>query len=131
MTNIVCSLSVVPLYAKVVFQATGTTDLPEWVTGEEPAVATRSAVYVATAPDTDGMVDVQVAIGNSPGSWGKEVFVTELDRTSTEIEVGSPLSGMVQKISSGIPATFTLRVYCDPVSEARRVTFFVEIPASP
>lgn len=105
--------------------------MPEWGTGGEVAVSTRSSVFVATAPDTEGAVEILVEIGHAPEAKGPEVLVAVMEMASSEIEIGSPLAGMVQKISLGFQGMFNLHVFCDIVPGARQVTFFIKNPNYP
>ncbi|MDQ1204856.1 hypothetical protein [Microbacterium sp. SORGH_AS_0862] len=66
-------ISVTPLNAQVVLFASEGAEFPEWVTGDEPAVATDSAIVVATREDLAGDVIVRVLI-DGVVAQGEKVF---------------------------------------------------------
>jgi hypothetical protein len=55
--------SVRPYYAQIEFSDPSAPDYPQWATGEELAVATETSVAVATRPDVDGEVEIEVWMG--------------------------------------------------------------------
>lgn len=57
--------SVPPLYAQVVVMDSGTTSLPERVSGEEAVLSNESSLIIATRPDEDGDVEMRIC---EPGS---------------------------------------------------------------
>jgi hypothetical protein len=59
-------------YAQIAVLDSGTTDLPDWDTGDERAVATSQALYISTRSDTSGPVNVQVISGNGEVQPGAE-----------------------------------------------------------
>jgi hypothetical protein len=51
-------VEVLPLYGQVVVQDAGTSDIPDWSSGEEAAIATTHAILVAAPSDTEGRIAV-------------------------------------------------------------------------
>ena len=69
-------ITVTPLNAQVVLFASEGAEFPEWMTGDELAVATDSAIMVATRADLDGDVTVRVLV-DEVAPQGEEVFEGE------------------------------------------------------
>jgi hypothetical protein len=102
-------------YAQIAVLDSGTTDLPDWDTGDERAVATSQALYISTRSDTSGPVNVQVISGNGEVQPGAEqIFQGTLRIDSGRLEVGSPLAGTVERIALGICVDLTVTVFVRP-----------------
>jgi hypothetical protein len=117
-------LEVLPLYAQVTVQDRGTTDIPDWETGEERAVATSHAVLIATRPDTDGKVLIRVV--HEPLEGREIVFDGMLDLTSGDIEVGNLIAGVVEHVSTGVPGSRRVQISVDPPGAPAVVTVAIE-----
>ena len=94
-------ISVLPLGAQVTLFSVEATEFPEWVTGDEAAIANSSALVVATRSDVDGEVKMQVSLGNVEDGPGIPVFEGDLTLQSGEVEFGSVLSGELHRTRIG------------------------------
>lgn len=119
-------LEVLPLYAQVGVQDVDTTDLPDWQTGNEQAVATAHAILVATRPDTEGKVVIRVIRG--PVESEAIVFDGTLDLTSGVIEVGNSIAGTVERVALGDPGVRRVQIAVDPVEAPALITVAIEGP---
>ncbi|WP_448319043.1 hypothetical protein [Streptomyces sp. CO7] len=80
-------------YGLVSIRDFGTTDNPVAETGEEAVIFSPRKTYVATRPDTDGDVRVEVWLGD-PGpahGHGREVLDAEMEFTSGIVCVVDPV----------------------------------------
>ena len=126
MNLVLAELNVSPLYGQVVVQDPGTADLPEWETGEERAIASEHAVYVATRADTDGDVTIQVLEGSDTGGLGDCVFDGDLSTTSPRLEVGNPIAGVLQSVKINGAGYIRLRVFVRPRESPAEVGILIE-----
>jgi len=126
MSEQLLELEVLPLYAQVGVQDADTTDLPDWQTGNEQAVATAHAILVATRPDTEGTVVIRVIRG--PAELEAIVFDGTLDVTSGLIEVGNSLAGTVERVAVGEPGGRRVQIAVDPVEAPAVITVAIEGP---
>lgn len=121
MSRNLAEVSVLPLYGQVVIQDVDATDLPDWVTGDEAAVASDHAVFVATRGDCEGPVTVVVMDGEPDEPAGDTVFEGELTLTTSLVEVGSTIAGMTIQTSVGRPGRWRIRVRATPPLKASRI----------
>lgn len=126
MSELLLELEVLPLYAQVGVQDAGTTDLPDWQTGNERAVATGHAILVATRPDTEGKVVIRVIRG--PAGSEAIVFDGTLDVTSGLIEVGNSIAGTVERVALGDPGVRRVQITVDTVEAPAVITVAIEGP---
>jgi len=112
--DVLTRISVMPLYAQVVVQSQGATDLPIPETGLEPAVASTEAVIVATREDLDGDVAIEVRRGGADQDYGTRVFQGELSLTTPALEVGSNVSGQLATVDVGRTGQLPVTIYVDP-----------------
>lgn len=124
MSELLAEGAVLPLYGQVVAEDAGTTDLPDWETGDEQAVASEHAVLIATRPDQDGDVHVRVARGAAPGE-GDRVFRGEMSVTSGRLAVGSPPASQMIEVDIGHEGYVPVQILADPVDLPERVTVIV------
>jgi len=89
--------SVPPLYAQVVVMDSGTTSLPEWVSGEEAVLSNESSLIIATRPDEDGDVEMRIC---EPGSLqtGALIFDGVMDFPSGPLQLGNIPAAYVEEI---------------------------------
>ena len=125
MSSVLLETSVLPLYGQITVQDVGATDLPEWRTGEERAVATSRAILVATRPDTDGDVTIRVVHGPAPDG-GDTVFDGELTLTGTRLEVGNAIAGSLRSVDVGGPGPIRVRIFVEPADLPAVVSVVVD-----
>jgi len=117
-------ITVTPLNAQVVLSASEGAEFPEWVTGEESAVATDSAILVATREDLDGNVTVRVLIDEFAPE-GEKVFESTLSlptpTPTPSVRFGSFLSGELAEIELPGAGEYTAQVYVDDPAGASTV----------
>ncbi|UIN30381.1 hypothetical protein [Microbacterium binotii] len=105
-------ITVTPLNAQVVLFASEGAEFPEWVTGDEPAVATDSAIMVATREDLAGDVTVRVLI-DEVASHGERVFEHTLSLPTPVVRFGSFLSGELAEIRLPDAGAYTAQISVD------------------
>ncbi len=105
-------ITVTPLNAQVVLFAAEGAEFPEWVTGDEPAVATDSAIMVATRADLAGDVTVRVLI-DGVVAQGEKVFEHTLSLPTPSVRFGSFLSGELAEIPLPDAGAHTAQIYVD------------------
>jgi len=116
-------------YAQISLIDAGTSDLPEWGTGDEPSVASEHALYLSTRPDTAGAVEVHVLYGKpEEQADAKEVFVGRLRIDSGSLEVGSPLAGAVQTLDFAAIRELSVVVLARPAHEPSEIWAYVVDP---
>lgn len=123
--EILTRISVMPLYAQVVVQSEGATDLPVPETGDEPAVASSEAVIVATREDLDGEVSIEVRRPGTGDRIGVRVYQGVLSLTTPALEVGSNVSGQLATVDVGRTGPVPVSIYVDPPELPSRVTVVV------
>lgn len=126
MNRVLAEVNVPPLYGQVVVQDPGTADLPEWETGEERAIGSEHAVYVATRADTDGGVTIRVVEGLDTGGLGDCVFDGDLSMTSPRLEVGNPIAAVLESVVIGGAGYVHLRVFVRPLELPAEVGVLIE-----
>jgi len=126
MNRVLATMTALPLYGQVVIQDVGTSDLPEWETGEERAVATEHAIVVATRSDADGDVTITVLEGEDGDSLGELVFDGDLSLTSSMLEVGNPVAATVARVELGRVGYLRMRIYVEPAELAVQVAILME-----
>jgi hypothetical protein len=111
-----------PLYAQIEFGDPDRPDYPDWLTGRERAVSTRSRVAVATRPDTHRPVQVEVWLGGPVGIAALEcVWEGELASSQGRFEAGSTTGGHLERVDV-TPGLHRVRAYCGPGGPAAGVT---------
>ncbi|MEV6816910.1 hypothetical protein [Micromonospora sp. NPDC051296] len=126
MAEVLATVSVMPLYAQVVVQSAGATDLPIPETGAEPAVASTEAVLVATRDDLDGDVSIEVRRGGDAPAPGVRVYEGELSFTTPALEVGSNVSGQLTTIDVGRIGWLPLAIFVDPPEAPSKVVVVID-----
>jgi hypothetical protein len=89
-------------------------DLPEWVTGDEVAVWTDTAIWVATRSDAEGPITVAVQLGIERVCPHRVVYDGRLMAASPRLLVGSALAGNTHAIDLPERGWFRLRVSVGP-----------------
>lgn len=121
MRELLAEREIRPLYGQVVAQDAETTDIPDWESGDEQAVASEHAVLIATRPDHAGNVHVQVFRGEGGPDLGSQVFDGELSVVSSRVLVGSALAGQVLEVEIGGPGYVPVKVFVQPAELPERV----------
>ena len=130
MNRVLAHERVLPLYGQISLQSPGTVDLPEWVTGEEPALATEHAAVIATQSDADGDVEVSIVEGTS-SEPGALVLDTELSLPDGVLEFGSIVASALHRVPLTTRGYVRVRVYVDPPGMARSVAVVLDPGAAP
>jgi len=125
MNCVLLEMSVLPLGGQVAVQDVGTTDLPQWGTGEERAVATSRAILVATRPDIDGDVTIRIVRGLAV-ERGDPVFDGELTLTGTTLEVGNAVAGSLRSADVGRSGPIRVRIFAEPAELPADITVVVD-----
>jgi hypothetical protein len=126
MAEVLATVRVIPLYAQVVVQSAGATDLPVPETGAEPAVATTEAVLVATQDDLDGEVSIEVRRGGADSAPGTRVYAGELSFTTPALEVGSTVSGQLATVDVGRTGWLPLEIFVAPAEAPSSVVVVID-----
>jgi hypothetical protein len=114
MNTVRAELTVTPLYGQVSVQVLGSTNFPEWDTGEEKAVSTREAVLIATRPDTEGDVVIRILEG-SEDEEGEMVFDGSLALAGADsLEFGNVISAQLDSVDVAQVSELKLRIYVVP-----------------
>jgi hypothetical protein len=111
----VSEITVTPLNAQVVLFAAAAAEFPEWVTGDEPAVATDSAIMVATHEDLDGDVTVRVLL-DEVAPQGEKVFERTLSLPTPSVRFGSFLSGELAEVLLPSAGEYSAQIYVDDLA---------------
>jgi hypothetical protein len=121
MTDMDRQLRVTPLNAQVAIFSPGAPEFPEWETGDEPAVATATAILIATRDDREGEVTVRVRTGAAPVDGFTEVLTATLLLADGVVAFGSFLSGQIERMPLPTAGTHLATVSVDVPGEASRV----------
>jgi len=119
------SIEVIPLYAQVVVESEGASDLPVPETGEERAVASTQCVLIATRGDRDGSVTIDVWREHDGRSAGEVVFDGELSLLTPRLVVGSPIADALLGVDLRRSGQIPITVSVDPLEAPSRVTVSV------
>lgn len=114
-------LRVTPLNAQVPIFSPGAPEFPEWETGDEPAVATATAILIATRDDLAGEVTLRVHTGTAPVDGFTEILKTTLLLADGVVAFGSFLSGQIERMPLDIAGAHRATVSVDVPGEASRV----------
>lgn len=121
MSEVLSSLSVIPLYGQVVVESEGASDLPVPETGQERVVATTESLLIATRRDQDGDVLIEVRRGADEADFGEQVFDGELSFTSPRVVFGSSLSGELGSAELDRIGWVPIKIYVLPPEAPSRV----------
>ncbi|MEV8238817.1 hypothetical protein AB0O90_01125 [Microbacterium testaceum] len=114
-------LRVTPLNAQVAIFSPGAPEFPEWETGDEPAVATTTAILVATRDDLAGPVTVRVDTDTAALDGFTTVLGTTLMIPDGVIAFGSFLSGEIERMPLPTAGAHLATVSVDVPGEASSV----------
>ncbi|MCU1441229.1 MAG: hypothetical protein JWP85_2226 [Rhodoglobus sp.] len=126
MNHVLAEVSALPLFGQITVQDVGTSDLPDWETGEERVVATKHAVAVATRSDADGDVTIRVIEGEEVGELGQLVFEGALSLTSPLLEVGNFVAATVAQVKVGRIGPTHLRIFVEPIDLPTQVNVLID-----
>ena len=130
MNEVLAEFVCVPEYGFVTVESPGLDEPFEWITGDEPAVFTELAIGVATRFPRDGNVAITVIEGLDPEGLGVLVFDGPLTLTSTTLQVGSPMAGMVFAVDLGRTGTLRVRVFVDSLDNPAVVKVLIDPAAA-
>jgi hypothetical protein len=124
--------SLFPLHHQLeVRDAAGVGDCPQWESGEEPVLAASQCIVLATRPDLDGPVQVEVWVGaldKEPA--GALLYEGELQVTEHGVVVGSSLTEELHPIALPI-GWHPVRIWADrPTEPAHFTVLFDGQPAN-
>jgi hypothetical protein len=122
--NLLQRASIVPSSAQLSVGDAGSTEIPEWQTGEETCVASESVVLVATAADTAGAVSCRIWSGQSAPLWESVVFDGELNISSGAVEAGSIIGNQLIRADVG-EGRFRIVIRAYPVEQVEVVDAFI------
>jgi len=103
-------------------------DYPQWRDGDEAVVADRGCIAVATVPEQDGDVDIEVWLGvpEAASSWAEQlVFDGALHLCEDRLEVGSTIGGDLASVEIE-RGDYRARVFSFPSGYASRVVFVLD-----
>lgn len=124
MNALIAKVFVPPLYGQVSIADSETAHVPEWVTGDEAAVASPTALLVATRPDCAGDVVIKVYAGEGLGE-GELVFGGQLQVPSGRLEFGS-ITASVREVVAIAHSAVNVRVWVDRTSGGEVVTVVMD-----
>lgn len=125
MNRMLVQMRALPLYGQVTVADVGTSDLPDWETGEERAISTEHAVAVATRSDSEGDVTITVFEGRDRVGLGDVVFEGEISLTSHLLEVGNSLAATIAHADVGRAGYLRLRIFVEPANIPEKVTILI------
>jgi hypothetical protein len=120
--GLVGRFQVFPLYHQLELRDATSTDCPQWDTGEEPVLAGEQCIVLATRPDLDGPVQVEIWVGAIDSqSAGPLLYEGELLVTEHGAVVGSSLTEELHPIPLRI-GWHPVRIWADRPTEPTRFT---------
>ena len=93
----------------------GTTSLPEWVSGEEAVLSNESSLIIATRPDEDGDVEMRIC-EPGPSHTGALIFDGVMDFPSGTIQLGNIPAAYIEPSES--PASVVVELESGSISSA-------------
>jgi hypothetical protein len=124
--------SVFALYHQLEVRDAAAADCPQWESGEEPVLAGTQCIVLATRPDLEGPVQVEVWVGALAGEpAGPLLYEGELLVTERGAVVGSSLTEELYPVALPI-GWHPVRIYADrPTEPARFTVVFDGEPTGP
>ena len=122
--------SVPPLYAQVVVMDSGTTSLPEWVSGEEAVLSNESSLIIATRPDEDGDVEMRICEPSSLQT-GALIFDGVMDFPSGTLQLGNIPAAYIEEIRLVKNRGVHVKVFVEPPESPASVVVELESGALP
>jgi hypothetical protein len=104
-------------------------DYPDWPEGEQVVAALPECIIVATKPETEGMVTIEVwsEEGWTNPSGGELVCEGEIVLSGQDAQIGSTLAGELDPVRLG-PGRHGVRVFVDAPGYAETIQFVVSAP---
>ncbi len=101
---------------------------PQWPTGRELVVANSGYIYVATIPDIEGEVEIEVWRGELPDKQQEPIYDGTLEVRDAGAFVGNYQSDHLGHLDLLREGAHRVRVYTDPPSPiaATCVTFVID-----
>jgi len=129
--GLVGRFSVFALYHQLEVRDAANVECPQWESGEEPVLAGEQCIVLATRPDLEGDVEVEVWVGAIDGEpAGPLLYQGELLVTEQGAVVGSSLTEELHPVPLPI-GWHPVRIWADRPSEPARFTvLFDSQPAS-
>jgi hypothetical protein len=129
--GLVGRFSVFPLYHQLEVRDAAAVDCPQWESGEEPVLAGTQCIVLATRPDLEGPVQVEVWVGALDGEPAGLLYEGELLVTERGAVVGSSLTEELYPLALPI-GWHPVRIYADrPTEPARFTVVFDGEPTGP
>ena len=119
------AVEVLPLYGQVEIGDSGAVEVPQWETGDEPAVANESMICVATRSDADGKVRISVISDGLRATHGSEVFAGELSLPSGVLVVGNSVAAQTEEVDLSSTRSIFVRVLVEPRELPSEITVIV------
>ncbi|MFJ6200197.1 hypothetical protein [Micromonospora sp. NPDC092111] len=118
-------VDVLPLYGQIEIGDRDAVEVPQWETGDEPAIANEGMICVATRSDADGKVRVIVLSVGGRSPEGSEVFAGELSLPSGVLVVGNSIAAQTEEIDLSPARSVVIRVFVEPRDLPSQVTVVV------
>ena len=115
--------SVRPHYAQIELSDPSAPDYPQWGTGEELAVATETSIAVATRPDLDGEVEIEVWRGTAQ-PLAALLWEGQISLGGDQAVVGTTVGNDLHPVEVG-SGRHQLQVWGDVSPRPSRVAFVV------
>jgi hypothetical protein len=117
---------VTPAYGQVELGDPYSPDYPQWEHGNEPAVANDRVVAIATKPEHEGDVEMELWEGELEAPKGLvEIFRGELDFSDDLAQIGTLAGDDVETVPIS-PGTHRVVAYVDEAGYAERIVFALE-----
>jgi hypothetical protein len=114
-------VDVLPLYGQIEIADRDAVEVPQWETGDEPAVFNDAMICVATRSDADGRVCIVVASDSVKFFDKNEIFAGELSLPSGVLVVGNSVASQITEIDLSPATSIAVRVYVEPLDLPTRV----------
>lgn len=129
MNELLAHAEVVPFYAQAMFGVPGSTNLPDWQTGQEGAVATSAVIYVSTRSDfvDSNIIELPIEVwqGNDSAAMGELIADVVLSAPDGLFEFGMLMDDDAPQVQVGSPGDYRVRAYSDSASLRQQIRFLV------
>jgi hypothetical protein len=123
--RLLAQLELEPDHAQVELSDPLGSDYPQWERGDEPAVAAEDCIAVATRPEDEGTVVIEVWEGAPPSHAAELVHEGTFVLAGPEAQIGSYLAGELLGVALG-EGRHQVRTYVDQPGYATRIAFVVD-----
>lgn len=124
--RLIGEVAATPAFAQIEIRDGSADRYPQWNTGDELAVALSDAVVVATAPDTDGDVQIRIWEGRpTEGAASQAIFTGAIDVSSGTLIVGNLVANLAFPFQVGV-GIHRLEVWADEPGYAHRVDVYLD-----